>query len=675
MKYLNDINTPVDLKKLSIEQLDDVAVDIREFLIKSISETGGHLASNLGVVELSIAINYVYDFSKDKIIWDVGHQAYTHKILTNRKKLFETLRKKGGLSGFPKCSESEYDHFNTGHSSTALSASVGFLAGRDLAQKDFNIVSVVGDGAMTGGLIYEALNNIKTDAKNFVVILNDNQMSISENVGSMSKHLNALRFTKSYINTKGEVKQLLSKFDNIGSAINKVLEKTRDGLKYTLMENAVFEKLGMKYVGPIDGHNIASIIDALKKIKNSDKPVILHTVTKKGKGYEPAEKEPLKYHATGKFDIATGTLEAKSKEYTFSQIFGRFMAKEANKNKKIVAVTASMPAGTGLLFFKRAYPDRFFDTGIAEAHSVVFSAGLAKMGFIPVFAVYSSFLQRAYDQIIHDVCIQNLHVVFAIDRAGVVGEDGETHQGVFDISYLSHIPNLTIMAPKDKEEFEDMLDFAINRQKGPIAIRYPKGLAGTNDKIIRPIEFGRSELVAKGKKILIVSVGTMFDSALYAYKHLKRQGYGLAFINARFISPICPKLIDSIKLKYDYIFTIEDNLISGGFGEKLNSILIRNKIFDKKIFNMGFPDEYIEHASIKEIFTSYGLDGESVYKYILNEIKDDESLLPKIRKEEVKEEIKEVKQDIKQEIEVKQDTKEVKKVTEVKEIEERKEDE
>ena len=476
MSFLDNINSPSDLKKLNIKELDCLAQEIREFLINSISKTGGHLASNLGVIELTIALNYCFDFSKDKIVWDVGHQAYTHKILTGRKDLFDTLRKKDGLSGFPKTEESIYDHFNTGHSSTSISASLGFATARDLLGKDYNVISVIGDGAMTGGLVYEAMNNAGANNKKLLIILNDNQMSISENVGSMSKHLSSLRSAPEYLEAKLDVRKFLERFNIVGDRINKVLEKTKEGIKYAILPNVMFEQLGIKYIGPIDGHDINGLIKALNNVKNINKPVMLHIITKKGLGYIHAENEPYNYHGVAPFDTKTGK-SVTNKQETYSDVFGKFMVKEANRNKKLVAITAAMPSGTGLSFFSKVYPDRIFDVGIAEEHAVIFAGGLAMGGFVPVFAVYSTFLQRGYDQIIHDICIQNLHVVFAIDRAGVVGDDGETHQGIFDISYLSHIPNLTLLAPKDKEELIEMLDFSINKHKGPIAIRYPKGIA------------------------------------------------------------------------------------------------------------------------------------------------------------------------------------------------------
>ncbi|MDE6181932.1 MAG: 1-deoxy-D-xylulose-5-phosphate synthase, partial [Eubacteriales bacterium] len=613
---------PEDLKKLNFNEINILATEIREFLIESLSETGGHLASNLGVVDLTLALHYCFDFSKDKVIWDVGHQSYTHKILTGRKNLFKTLRKMNGLSGFPKTEESEYDHFNTGHSSTSISAALGFATARDLSEKQYNVVSVIGDGAMTGGLIYEAMNNAGANKKKLLIILNDNQMSISENVGSMSQYLNDLRTTPEYIEAKLDIREFLSKFDSFGNKINKILEKTKEGVKYALLPSVMFEQLGIKYIGPIDGHNIEGLTKAINKTKNMNMPVLLHVITKKGMGYKYAEIAPYDFHGVSPFNKETGKTNIEKKEETYSDVFGKYMVREANRNKKLVAITAAMPSGTGLRFFKKLYPDRLFDVGIAEEHAVIFSGGLAMGGFIPVFAVYSTFLQRGYDQIIHDICIQNLHVVFAIDRAGIVGDDGDTHQGIFDLSYLSHIPNLTVMAPKNKTELLKMLDYAIKEHKGPIAIRYPKGKATeTYSENEKPIIYGKSETLEKGEKIAIISVGAMIESAKIAYEKLKDDGYNPALINARFISPIDKDLIIDIREDYDCIFTIEENVLNGGFGVKLANELIKNEIFNKKIYNVALPDEFIEHGTISELHKKYGLDGQSFYRKIKEKIR------------------------------------------------------
>lgn len=618
MQFLNNINSPDDLKKLNIEEMKVLSEEIREFLVKSLSETGGHLSSNLGVVDLTIALNYCFNFLEDKIIWDVGHQSYTHKILTGRKELFKSLRKMDGLSGFPKTEESEYDHFNTGHSSTSISAALGYATARDLENKKYNVVSVIGDGAMTGGLVYEAMNNAGANKTKILIILNDNQMSISENVGAMSQYLNNLRTAPEYLEAKLGVREYLEKFNYLGGKLNKFLEKTKEGLKHALLPNIMFENLGIKYIGPIDGHDIEGLINAINKTKKINMPVLLHIITKKGFGYKYAEELPNEFHGVSPFNTETGKANAGSKKgETYSEVFGKYMVREANKNKKLIGITAAMPSGTGLNFFKKLYPERLFDVGIAEEHAVIFAGGLAKGGFTPVFAVYSSFLQRGYDQIIHDICIQNLHVVFAIDRAGVVGDDGETHQGILDLSYLSHIPNLTILAPKNKSEFLNMLDYAINKHNSPIAIRYPKAIAGEIfSENENPIIYGESEIIKDEGKIAIISVGNMIESANFAYERLKEDGYKISLINARFISPMPKNLLKDIKEKYDIIFTIEDNIFEGGFGAKLNANLIKAEIFNKKIYNFSFPNKFIKQGTILQLHKKYELDGESFYKNI-----------------------------------------------------------
>jgi len=627
MKYLDSINFPEDLKKLKKSELSSLADEIRKFLISSVAETGGHLASNLGVVELTIALHYCFNLPKDKIVWDVGHQSYTHKILTGRKNLFYSLRKKNGLSGFPKTEESKYDAFNTGHSSTSISAGLGLSQARDLSGENYNVISVIGDGSMTGGLVYEALNNAARNNNKFIIILNDNQMSISKNVGAMSKYLSELRSAPKYIEVKKDVSELLNSLPIFGAKVNKVLEKTKDGIKYALIPTVMFEQLGIKYIGPIDGHNINSLINVLNKVKNFDKPVLIHILTIKGKGYANAEKYPSKYHGIGKFDVATGKPFSKKTVKTYSEVFGENLCRLSAKNKKIVAITAAMPLGTGLDFFSKAYPKRFFDVGIAEEHAVTFAAGLAKSGFIPVFAVYSTFLQRSYDQIIHDVCIQKLHVVFAIDRAGIVGDDGETHQGIYDLSFLSHIPNMTIISPKNKIEFEKMLEFAISEFKGPIAIRYPKGEASSVfSEYVQPIEFAKSEYIFNGKDIAIIFVGNMADTAFKVYSAIVEKGYSPALINARFINPIDLDLVNDIKNHFEYVFTIEDNISSGGFGSKFNCALINNQVFDKKIYNFSFPDTFVKQGTKNEIYNEYALDPESVFLKIMNYIENDKRL-------------------------------------------------
>ena len=617
MRYLNTIKFPDGLKKLKREELPLLAEEIREFLINSVSKTGGHLASNLGVVELTIALHYCFNFAKDRVIWDVGHQAYTHKILTGRINEFDSLRKKDGLSGFPKTEESVYDAFDTGHSSTSISAGLGLVEAGTILGRDYSVVSVIGDGSMTGGLAYEALNNAARKGKKFIIILNDNQMSISKNVGAMSSYLSQLRSAPKYIAVKKDISDILNAVPVVGSKVNRVLEKTKDGLKYAILPTVMFEQLGIKYIGPIDGHNVNNLINVLEKVKKFDRPVLIHVLTKKGKGYLNAEKNPSKFHGIGSFDIKTGKTISKKDQLTYSQVFGQTLSKIASKNKKVTAITAAMPLGTGLEFFSKAYPNRFFDVGIAEEHAVTFSAGLARGGITPVFAVYSTFLQRGYDQIIHDVCLQNLHVVFAIDRAGIVGEDGETHQGIYDLSYLSHIPNMTVIAPKNGVEFVKMIEYAVNQFKGPIAIRYPRGSVSEvfSDKCSE-IQTGKCEYIYQGKDIAIIFVGSMADTADRVYQKLLDDGYIPSLVNARFVNPIDTELIEDIRKNYKYVFTIEDNIKSGGFGSKLNECLIENEVFGKIVHNFAFPDVFVKQGTKNEIFQEYGLNFENIFEKI-----------------------------------------------------------
>lgn len=616
-EFLKQVNSPEDIKRLKPEQLNKLAKEIRKFLISSISKTGGHLSSNLGVVELTLAIHYCFDLPNDKVIWDVGHQAYVHKILTGRKDKFNTLRKLDGLSGFPKRNESKYDAFDTGHSSTSISVALGYAKARDLANQDYNVVAVIGDGSMTGGLAYEALNNAGRANTNLIVILNDNEMSISKNVGGMAKHLNDIRTAKTYLEIKNDLNTALSKIPKIGGKLNKFIERIKDDIKYILVPGGMFNELGFKYVGTIDGHNIKELIKVLNNAKRVKGPVLLHIHTKKGKGYKYAEMYPEKYHGVGSFNIKTGQPKSEKVEMTYSDIFGEAITKLADKYPKLVAITAAMKHGTGLDEFQKKYRNRFFDVGIAEAHAVTFAAGLAAAGYKPVFSVYSSFLQRSYDEIVHDICIQKLPVVFAIDRAGVVGSDGETHQGILDISFLSHIPNLTIMSPKNKFELEQMLEFAVN-YNAPIAIRYPKGIATKNlDQFNKPIEYGKSEILKSGKDIAIIALGDMVEKAFEAVKILNQRGFNPMLINARFIKPIDIELLRSIAKKCNYIFTIENNILSGGFGSKILEALAENQINNLKVHRFAFPDKFIEQGNCDELFKRYKLDSESIANEII----------------------------------------------------------
>lgn len=617
MRYLKDINKPEDIKRLDRKQLEELANEIRDFIINSVSKTGGHLASNLGVVELTLAIHYCFDSPTDKIIWDVGHQAYIHKILTGRKDKFNTLRKFNGLSGFPKSSESEHDAFETGHSSTSISAALGYAMSRDIKGEKNSVVSVIGDGSMTSGLAYEGLNNAGRSNTNIIVILNDNQMSISENVGALNKHLSDMRSAPIYIEAKQDVSNFLKKVPYVGKPIGKMIEKTKDGIKYLLVPGILFEELGFKYIGPLDGHDTTELIKVMNQAKKMSGPILLHVITKKGKGYTKAEKYPENFHGVGAFDVKTGKVLKLKDRDTYSDVFGKTILDIATTNKKIVAITAAMPSGTGLLPFQKAFPDRIFDVGIAESHAVTFAAGMAKNDFIPVFAVYSTFLQRGYDQILHDVCIQNLHVIFAIDRAGIVGDDGETHQGIFDLSYLSSMPNMTILAPKNKYELVKMLNFAVGL-KSPVAIRYPRGEASSVCKYVEnQIEYAKSELIEKGKDVCIISVGSMMDISLKVSNNLKEKGIIPTLINARFVKPIDKEMIESLN-DYKNVFIIEDNVKHGGYYSLVVEYLNELNKKSCSVYSFSFGDMFIEQGSVSELQNKYGLDEKSITDKIIS---------------------------------------------------------
>ena len=597
---------PDKLKQMNYDGLKKLSEDIRKFLLHEISQTGGHLASNLGVVELSVALHKVFDSPTDKIIWDVGHQAYIHKILTGRHDKFGSLRKLDGLSGFPKSAESPHDAFDVGHSSTSISAALGYCSARDLMQKDYSVVAVVGDGSMTGGLVYEAMNNAGRSNTNMLVILNDNQMSITRNVGALSRHLNDIRTAPRYRGAKRDVHKLLGGIP-LGKRVDKLIETAKDAVKFMLVPGVLFEELGFNYFGPVDGHNIKTLVDTLTNLRSIKGPVLLHVVTNKGKGYPPAEKSPGRYHFVEAFDIVSGEAESTVKTETYADVFGKTLVNLADKIDNLSAITAAMPDGTGLGDFQKKYPKRFYDVGIAESHAVTFAAGMAKGGILPVVAVYSSFLQRAYDQILHDVCLQNLHVVFAIDRAGIVGSDGETHQGIFDISFLSHMPNMTILAPKNRWELEDMLAYAIQQHKGPIALRYPRGAASEVFKEYRqPVKYGESETIIKGSNIAIVAVGAMMDEAYKAVTILQAKGYNPGLYNARFVKPIDNNLLKHLR-SYKHVFILEDNVQAGGFGSCLPL---------SSAYHFAFPDKFIEQGTRAELFKRYSLDGEGVAQQI-----------------------------------------------------------
>ncbi len=622
LKYvLDSVNMPEDIKKLNIGQLNRLALELRSFVLENVSKTGGHLASNLGIVELTLALHYCFDAPKDKIVWDVGHQAYIHKILTGRKDKFTTLRQLDGLSGFPKPSESEYDTFTAGHSSTSISIALGFACARDMRGSDEKVVAVIGDGSLTGGVAFEALNNAGRSNSNIIVVLNDNQMSISGNVGALSRHLGELRTERSYIEAKNDVKKLLNRFPDSEKMVNKI-KRTKNRIKYLFIPGVIFEELGFKYIGPVDGNNIESLIEVINRAKNIEGPVLIHVKTKKGKGYKYAENNPSAYHGVSAFDLSTGASTKKSNKPTYSDVFGKTMCLMADEDDKIVAVSAAMGNGTGLSKFISKHPSRFYDVGIAEQHAVSFSAALAKSGFRPVFAVYSTFLQRAYDEIMQDVCMQNLHVVFAVDRAGIVGADGETHQGIYDISYFTHMPNMTVMMPKNGIELEKMLRYAVYNIDGPVAVRYPRGnISDIYSENTSEIEFGKAELLEDGEKIAVISAGAVCDNAAKVCEMLKNDGYNPMLINMRFAKPADKEMLKLAAEKCGYIFTLEDNVIDGGAGmavlEALNDMELMN---DVKVHSYAFPDKFIEHGTRDQLFERYKLDSESIYKDIKERI-------------------------------------------------------
>ena len=601
---LEKINGPKDIKALSWEEMDVLGQEIRQFLIEKISATGGHLASNLGVVELTMAIYRTFDLPEDKVIWDVGHQAYTHKILSGRKD-FDDLRQFGGISGFPKRAESPCDSFNTGHSSTSISAGLGMALGRDLRGEDYHVISIIGDGALTGGMAYEALNNAARINKNFIIILNDNNMSISENVGGMSKYLSGIRTGAGYNDLKRQITDLLEKVPVAGPRMIRRISMIKQGLKQLLIPGMLFEDMGITYLGPVDGHDVKQLSRVLNEAKRLDHAVLVHVLTKKGKGYAPAEKNPSAFHGVNPFDIST-------------DVFSKKLVELAGRDKRIVAITAAMPDGTGLTRFKNEFPDRFFDVGIAEQHAVTSAAGMAAAGMRPVVAVYSSFLQRGFDQILHDVCIQNLPVVFAVDRAGLVGSDGETHQGIFDLSYLTCIPNMAVLAPKNRWELEKELEFAF-QYPGPIAIRYPRGEGYQGlEEYQAPVEFRRGELISEGEGIALLAVGSMVSTAEHIRDKLKEEGYDLTLANGRFIKPIDVKLVDRLAATHDCIVTLEENVLQGGFGLQVTSY-VHKHYPDVRVLNIALPDAYVEHGNVSLLREALGIDSDSIIRRMRKE--------------------------------------------------------
>lgn len=618
---LEKINNPNDIKKLTNAELPVLADEIRDFLIHKISENGGHLASNLGVVELTMALHLSFHLPEDKIIWDVGHQSYTHKLLTGRKAGFDDLRKFGGMSGFPKRKESPCDSFDTGHSSTSISAGLGYAEARELTGQDYHVISVIGDGALTGGMAYEALNNASRMKSNFIIVLNDNNMSISENVGGLSRHLGNLRTTDAYKDLKTGVTNSLSKIPIYGERMVSQIRRTKSGIKQLFIPGMLFEDMGITYLGPVDGHDIPAMLRVFREAVKVDGAVLVHVLTRKGNGYAPAERHPARFHGAEPFQIDTGLPTKNRVTPNYTDIFSTVMRKLGDRDEKVVAITAAMGEGTGLKRFHNMFPERFFDVGIAEEHAVTFAAGLAAAGLKPIVAVYSSFLQRAYDQILHDVCIQDLPVVFAIDRAGLVGSDGETHQGIFDLSYLSSIPNMTIMAPKNKWELSDMIKFAVNYEH-PVAIRYPRGEAYDGLKESRArIICGKSEIIALESKIVLLAVGSMVKTAVEVRELLKDMGYQCSLINARFVKPLDTELLEELSQEHELLVTMEENVISGGFGEHVLRYMNERpgENPQMKVLNIAIPDEYVEHGNVEILRKEIGIDKESVVKKIVAE--------------------------------------------------------
>ena len=611
---LDKINSPADVKKLSDEQLKQLAAEIRQLLIKVISHTGGHLAPNLGVVELTLALHKVFTTPQDKLVFDVGHQAYIHKIITGRREQFPTLRQYGGLSGFPKRSESEHDAFGTGHSSTSISAALGMAVARDLQGEDYNVVAIIGDGSMTGGMAFEALNNAGTLHKKMVVVLNDNEMSISKNVGAMSDYLYHLRTGETYNKIKNDIEGWLKNME-FGTDVLKAIRRLKGSVKYLMVPTSIFEELGFTYLGPVDGHDIHGLIEVLQAAKKIDGPVMVHVLTKKGKGYKPAEESPNKFHGTGPFEIATGKkITNPAAPISYTEVFGKTITELADSDKKIVGLTAAMPDGTGLNIFAQAHPDRFFDVGIAEQHAVTAAAGMAAAGMKPVTAIYSTFMQRAYDSILHDICMQKLHVTMCLDRAGLVGDDGYTHHGVFDYAYLRSIPNMTIMAPKDENELRHMLKTALSFN-GPISVRYPRG-SGVGVDITEPMHelpIGKAEVLREGKELCFWAIGSMVQSAVQAADKLKEQGIDAGVVNMRFAKPLDKELLIEHAKRYGKIVTLEEGVLAGGVGSEVLEILDDAGLLQQcAVLRLGIPDEFVTHGDKKLLFRDLGLDTDAI---------------------------------------------------------------
>lgn len=604
-----------EIKELPPQELKALAQEIRTFLIRSISRTGGHLASNLGVVELTIALYRTLNLPEDKVIWDVGHQSYTHKILSGRMAEFEELRQYGGLSGFPKRKESPYDSFDTGHSSTSISAGLGMAQGRDIQGQNYKVVSVIGDGALTGGMAYEALNNAARMKKNFIIVLNDNKMSISENVGGMSRYLNGLRTGSGYNDLKKNVADTLDRIPLVGSAMIDKIKRTKNSIKQLFIPGMLFENMGITYLGPVDGHDIQALCKVLREAQKLDHAVLVHVITKKGKGYRPAERNPSYFHGVGPFDVETGRSAAEGDYPSYTEVFSRKMCQMGERYPKLVAVTAAMPDGTGLTAFGKRFPDRFFDVGIAEAHAVTSAAGMAASGLKPVVAVYSSFLQRGYDQVLHDVCIQNLPVLFAVDRAGLVGSDGETHQGIFDYSFLTSIPNMSVMAPKNLWELRAMLEFGMEYDR-PLAIRYPRGQAYRGLKEFKqPIEYGKGEMLYEEADVALLAVGSMVSTGEHVREKLKSEGVSCSLANGRFVKPFDRELVDRLAEKHRLIVTMEENVLQGGYGLAVTAY-IHEHFPQVKVLNIALPDAYVEHGNVSVLRKELKIDSDSIIKFM-----------------------------------------------------------
>lgn len=621
---LEKINKPNDIHKIALADFPLLAEEIRQFLIESVSRTGGHLASNLGAVELTLALHNVLDLPQDRIIWDVGHQAYTHKILTGRKDGFAKLRQEGGMSGFPKRKESDCDAFDAGHSSNSISAGLGYVRARDLLGQNYWVVSVIGDGALTGGMAYEAMNNAAGLKTNFIIVLNDNNMSISKNVGGMSSYLSALRTAESYTGMKINVTKTLKKVPKIGPAIVDTMRKTKSSIKQLIIPGMLFENMGITYLGPVDGHNMRQMMRLFNEAKRVEGPVIVHVLTEKGRGYTPACVHPDRFHGTGPFDIKTGKSLSAKKSLTYTDVFSDTVTALGKEQKKLVCITAAMREGTGLKRFAKEFPDRFFDVGIAEEHAVSFAAGLALGGMIPVVAIYSSFLQRAVDQIVHDVCMQNLHVIFAIDRAGLVGADGETHQGCFDLSYLTMIPNMTVMAPKNAWELSKMLELSAY-MAGPCAIRYPRGGAYQGlEEFQSPVQYGKSEILYRGEKTAILSVGSMTEVCEQVYREMKAKGENPTFVNARFVKPLDTGLLDELAKDHSLFVTVEENVKSGGFGEHVAAYMEACHP-ETRVLPIAIWNRFVEHGEVDSLRAKIGLSPAEIFSAIENELEEEKT--------------------------------------------------